>query len=503
MWTSPLDLQLVYKVLSKSDFRPPFVPMMFNKSTAACLTVIFCLLFTACGKDKDRPELDSTDTAASPPVVQTPNQQAPSERATSQETASPETKVTLDEPGSIAVPHWNRFRGPNGTGISIDQNIPTKWSETENLRWKTKLPGAGSSSPILTKDFVFASSYSGYGEPGAGQGDEKSLERHFSCIDRQTGKVLWSKTIANEIDEDPFTGNGLPEHGYATNTPVTDGRHVYVFFGKTGVIAYDLKGNEQWRKSVGTSSGNRRWGSAASLILVGDKLIVNAAEESETIYALSKETGETVWKSEAGALELCYSTPALVKVNENRTDLVVAVPEEVWGLNPENGKLVWYVETSLTGNLSPSVIVDGDTVFVFGGYRSKGSLAIKVGGKGNVTDSNVLWTSRSTTYVPTPVLDNQRLYWIDDKGFYFCSDAATGENIDKERVSMRSQGGRAVYASPLNINGKIYAQTRYNGLMVFNPGDKMELVEQNTFDDESQFNATPAVDNGQLFLTIR
>ena len=463
--------------------------------------MILCLLFTCCGKEKDRPELDSSDTATRS-VAQASNEGAANKTAPRQADALQETSVAQDESVPTVVPNWNRFRGPNGTGISLDKNIPTKWSETENLRWKTSLPGAGSSSPILTKDFVFVSSYSGYGEPGAGQGDEKSLERHFSCIDRQTGKVLWSKTIANEIDEDPFTGNGLPQHGYATNTPVTDGKHVYVFFGKTGVIAYDLEGNEQWRKSVGTSSGNRRWGSAASLILVGDKLIVNAAEESETIFALSKETGETVWESEAGALELCYSTPALVKVDENRSDLVVAVPEEVWGLNPENGKLTWYVETTLTGNLSPSVIVDGDTVFVFGGYRSKGSLAIKVGGKGNVTDNNVLWTSRSTTYVPTPVLDSDRLYWIDDKGFYFCSDAATGESIVKERVPMRSGGGRAVYASPLNIAGKIYAQTRFNGLMVFNPGDKMDLIERNTFDDESQFNATPAVDNGTIVFAV-
>ena len=478
--------------------------MKSKKTTAACMTVLLCLLFTSCGKEKNRPELDTSDP--NPAVGQTSREDGPSQAASNSESprqasASSETTPAIDKPDQTGLPSWNRFRGPNGTGVSSDPDIPTTWSETENLSWKTKLPGAGSSSPILTDKFVFVSSYSGYGEPGARQGDEASLQRHFSCIDRKTGDVLWSKTIANEIEEDPYTGNGLPEHGYATNTPVTDGKHVYVFFGKTGVIAYDLQGNEQWRKSVGTSSGNRRWGSAASLILVGDKLIVNAAEESETIYALSKETGETVWKSEAGALELCYSTPALVKVDENRSDLVVAVPEEVWGLNPDNGKLTWYVETTLTGNLSPSVIVDGDTVFIFGGYRSKGSLAVKVGGKGNVTDANVLWTSRATTYVPTPVLDNGRLYWIDDKGFYNCSDAATGKSISKERVPMESGGGgRAVYASPLNINGKIYAQTRYNGLAIFNPGDEMDLVQQNKFDDESQFNATPAVDNGQLFL---
>ena len=456
--------------------------MQFHKTIAACSLAMLCLLFTSCGESTvDRPEFDTAATAS-----------VSAGEGSKEDASVRETSATTG---------WSRFRGPNGTGISSDTNIPTKWSESENLRWKVELPGAGSSSPILTDDFVFVSSYSGYGEPGAGRGgDAKSLQRHFSCIDRQTGDVVWSKSIDNEVSEDPYSGNGLPEHGYATNTPVTDGKHVYVFFGKTGVIAYDLEGNEKWRKSVGTASGNRRWGSAASLILVDDKLIVNAAEESETIYALSKETGETLWKSEAGALELCYSTPALVKVDDTRSDLVVAVPSEVWGLNPENGKLVWYVKTSLTGNLSPSVIVDGDKAFIFGGYRSKGSLAIKGGGKGDVTDSNVLWTSPSTTYVPTPVLDNDRLYWIDDKGLYHCLDASNGKSIDKQRVSMNSKGGRAVYASPVNIGGKIYAQTRYNGLMVFNPGDKMDLVEQNEFDDASQFNATPAVDSGQLFL---
>ena len=473
--------------------------MKAHTNTFTYLTVILCLLLTACSSEKGRPELDVSDP--DPVVGQTSSEEGSNEviagKGTSKlEPASQKTSAALSKP----VPNWNRFRGPNGTGVSSETNIPTKWSETENLGWKTKLPGAGSSSPILTEKLVFVSSYSGYGEPGAGQGDEKALQRHFSCLDRQTGKVLWTKSIANEVDEDPFTGNGLPEHGYATNTPVTDGEHVYVFFGKTGVIAYDLEGNEQWRKSVGTSSGNRQWGSAASLILVGDKLIVNAAEESETIFALDKKTGETAWKSEAGSLELCYSTPSLVKVDDNRTDLVVAVPSEVWGLNPKNGKLTWYVKTSLTGNLSPSVIVDGDKVYVFGGYRSKGSLAIEVGGKGDVTESNVLWTSQSTSYVPTPVLDNGRLYWIDDKGFYHCLNTEDGKSIDRQRVSMSSGGGRAVYASPLNINGKIYAQTRYNGLMVFNPGDEMDLVEQNKFDDKSQFNATPAVDNGQLFL---
>jgi len=200
-------------------------------------------------------------------------------------------------------------------------------------------------------------------------------------------------------------------------------------------------------------------------------------------------------------LEPAYGTPIIVRVNDDRDDLVIAVPSEVWGLNPSTGKLVWYVETKLTGNLSPSVILDGDTIYVFGGYRSSGSLAIKLGGNGDVTKSNTLWSSRNSSYVVTPVLHEGHLYWIDDQGMYFCVSAKTGETVDKQRVSAIKSGGRPVYASPVSINGKLFMQTRNSGLFVLDGSQKMNVLKQNRFEsDSSVFNATPAVDNGQLFL---
>lgn len=414
---------------------------------------------------------------------------------------STEQNESVDPKATTELQPWGRFRGPNGDGTSKAKGIPIKWSDSENIFWKTELPGAGSSSPVLTSERVFVTSYSGYGMDSGDPGAMPQLKRHLSCVDRKDGKILWTRDVDAKQPEDPYRGMGIPEHGYATNTPVTDGKAVYAFMGKSGVHAFDVGGKPLWSTSVGTESGNRGWGTAASLILYDNLVIVNASEESQSIVALDKSTGKKVWEAPASILELAYGTPAIVKVNEERDDLVIAVPSEVWGLNPRTGKLVWYVQTSLTDNLSPSVVVDGTTIYVFGGYRSSGSVAIKVGGTGDVSKSHVLWTSRSSSYVATPVLLDGRLYWIDDRGMYHCIDASNGNQLQKARTPGLASGERPVYASPVVIDGKIYVQTRTSGLYVLNPGDKLDVLAQNKFDsDRSVFNATPAVDEGQLFL---
>jgi outer membrane protein assembly factor BamB len=399
---------------------------------------------------------------------------------------------------------WVQFRGPNGTGISSDTNVPLKWSETENLLWKVELPGPGSSSPIVAGDRIFVTCYSGYGIPKSNGGDIKSLQRHVVCVGRSAGKILWTATVAAELPEDGYQGY-ISEHGYASNTPVTDGERVYCFFGKSGVFAFDLDGKQVWHVEVGKESSNRRWGSAASLILYKDSVIVNAAEESQSIRALDRKTGEERWKAAGAALELAYGTPALVTLKDGGQELVAAVPGEVWGLNPDTGKMRWFAEHQLTGNICPSAVVDGETVYLFGGFRSSGSLALKAGGTKDgtkdVTKSHLLWSSRNSSYVATPVLHEGHLYWINDQGQAFCVDAASGELAYRERVAEIEGGGRPVYASPVIANGMIYVPTRWNGVLVLPAKPKYEVLAQNRFvSDESDFNATPAISNGELFL---
>ena len=393
---------------------------------------------------------------------------------------------------------WTRFRGPNGAGVSEDRDLPTTWSDKENLLWKTELPGAGSSSPIVVGDRVFVTCYSGYGVQG-GSGAMSALQRHLVCVNRIDGKLHWTKTIPAEQPEDASTGY-LTEHGYASSTPVTDGTSVFVFFGKSGVLAFSLEGEQLWHVNVGKESSNRRWGSGASLILHENLVIVNASEESRSIRALDKPTGKEVWKATGEALELAYGTPNIVRLKNGSSQLVVSVPGEVWGLDLARGKLQWYVENNLTGNICPSVLAEGDLVYVFGGFRSSGSQLLRAGGKGNVTGSHVVWTGRSSSYVATPILVREHLYWIDDRGLAFCVSAKTGELVYREHVDGLEAGGRPVYASPVVADGKLYVVSRWNGVLVLPAEPQYKLIAQNRLSDDSDFNATPAVSHSQLLL---
>jgi outer membrane protein assembly factor BamB len=168
--------------------------------------------------------------------------------------------LTLILAASSARGDWTRFRGPNGSGISSSNEVtPTTWSESENLRWKVPLPGPGSSSPIVVGDRVFVTCWSGYGTDANDPGDQKELKRHLLCIDANTGNTVWSKAVEPYLPEDEFRGM-FTQHGYASHTPVSDGEQVYVFFGKTGALAFDMEGNRLWQTSVGTESGARGWG---------------------------------------------------------------------------------------------------------------------------------------------------------------------------------------------------------------------------------------------------
>ncbi len=384
---------------------------------------------------------------------------------------------------------WLEFLGTGGAAKSAE-TAATTWSATENLDWKYDLPGAGSSSPIIVGQRIFVTCYAGTGT---------SLRRYIVCIDKHSGKQVWVSEIAVDYREDNYDGY-ITEHGYASNTPVSDGKHLFVFLGKGGVHALDMDGNKVWSVDVGKESSNRRWGSAASLMLFEDSLIVNAAEESQAIISLEKATGKERWRQQAEMLELAYGTPRLVSLGNDQHELVISVPEEIWSINPTTGKLKWYAETSMTGNVTPSVIVDNGMIFSFGGYRSSGSLAVRAGGKGNVTDSHTVWSGRSSSYVATPLLHEGRLYWIDDRGIAYCISATDGKEVYRERVQ-NLQSGRPVYASPTLIGENIYVVTRRSGTLVYPPGDVFKPIAQNVIaGDETDFNASPAVSDGKLYL---
>lgn len=399
---------------------------------------------------------------------------------------------------SLLVPHvaaedWPEFLGPGGVARS-SEGVATQWSESENLQWKATLPGTGSSSPIITGGQILVTCYIDGAQP----------KRQLISFDKLTGKQRWSLDFPIDYREDGYRGY-ITEHGYASNTPATDGENVYVFFGKGGVHSVSLDGKLRWSVDVGKSSSNRQWGSASSVVLYKDSVIVNAAEESLSILCLDKATGKQRWKQEADMLELTYATPRIVAGPGGKDELVIGVPGEIWSMNPSTGKLNWYAESPSSGNVSPSMIIDGEQIYGFGGYRASGSIALKLTDQNgetskDISDSNTVWTNRSSSYVATPLLVDGRFYWVDDRGIAYCTSAQDGEVVYRDRVD-DLESGRPVYASPVLIGDHIYVVTRRSGTLVYRPGKTFEVVQQNRFaDDDSDFNASPAVSDGKLYL---
>ncbi len=410
---------------------------------------------------------------------------------------------------------WTRFRGPNGSGVSDDAKPPTTWSETKNLKWKTALPGPGTSSPLILDQRLFLTAYTGYGV-GESTGRPQDLKRQMICLDRGSGKVLWTSEVAAELPEDPCNGF-LRDHGYASSTPVTDGESVFAFFGKTGVVAFNLEGKQLWKVNVGKESGRMRWGSGASPIIYKDLVIVNAAEESESLRGLDKKTGREVWKAEASGLSSSWTTPVLVDVPGGKTELAIAVPEEIWGLDPETGKFLWYAAANNSNTACASLVTEGGIVYAVGG-RMGGSTAVRAGGRGDVTKTHVVWTQRQQGGIGTPLLHDGRLYFVNGAVAH-CLEAKTGQRVYQQRLP--GGGGRTAsegggfggggfggfgrggqdYASPILADDKIFAPTRGGTVHVFKAGPKFESLAQNKLaGDEGPFNASPAASGGELFL---
>jgi outer membrane protein assembly factor BamB len=387
----------------------------------------------------------------------------------------------------LAAADWPGFRGPGGMGIADDKGLPLTWSAEKNLVWKTELPGPGTSSPIVVGKKVFLTCYSGYGLDKKEPGDLKDLRRHLLCIDRANGQILWARVVEAVLPEAKFQ-TYLNLHGYASSTPVSDGKHVFVFFGRTGVFAFDLKGERLWQTSVG--KGTSGWGSATSPILYKDLLIVNASVESGALIALDKKTGNEVWKTKG--VSSSWSTPVLVTVPDGKTELVVSGSNKVMGFDPETGKVLWHAKV-FSGYVCPSVVAHEGVVYAL---QNGTCVAVRAGGEGDVSETNVLWQHKFGTVVSSPVYYKGHLYWSG--GTAYCMRAGDGAVVYKERLK---PGSGEIYASPLLADGKLYYVSRTKGTFVLEAGPKFKLLAHNTLEpDTSVFNGSPAVSNAQLFL---
>ncbi len=432
---------------------------------------------------------------------------------------------------------WPGFRGNNG-GISSDADLPRQLS-ADNVLWKSKLPGVGTSSPITYGDKVFVTCYTGYGvaiSKGFGGGpkadfggpkgggpkggfggpkgdkgnfgkggfgktgppdpDQKKLKLLVLCLDGTKGDVIWQKKIEPKLPENNFSGM-IREHGYSSSTPVTDGERLYVFFGKSGVFAFDLDGNELWRADVG--AGIHSMGSASSLALYKDRVIVNAAIESQSLVALDKKTGKEIWR--AKGLGTTWASPVLVENKGHNTELVLNLPGKVVAYDPQTGKVLWYCagigSPGGMGGTSTTPVERDGIVYVTGGGGPEplATLAVKTGGTGDVSQTHVLWRQRVGSSYCSPLLVGDYLCWVD--GVVQGLALADGKTIVKDRL----YDSRGEYVSAVAAGNRIFALTRQNGLFVLGGTSKLEKTDHFDFDgDDSLFNASPAISNDRLYL---
>lgn len=413
--------------------------------------------------------------------------------------------MSIAAPNKSEAQDWLRFRGNDGSGVSSESaKTATEFSPEKNMAWKAELPGAGASAPIIVGDKVILTCYSGYGTSRTDLGNMDDLKRHVVCLNKKTGKTIWQKDFDSVLPEDPFQGMGVPEHGYSSGTPVSDGKHVFAFFGKTGVIALDMDGNKIWQKSVGTSSGRMRWGSGASPVLHQDVLVINATDEASSLVGLNKTTGEEMWKNPD--INNAWSTPLVVGEGDE-AELIFSLPYEVWGLYPKTGKMKWYVTNGVQdSSVSASPVASNGVVISMGG-RSGTAVAVKTGGKSDVTKTHTLWEGKATGRIVSPILVGDYVFGFS-RGVANCVKADSGESVYRERLpetkDAPAAGGRrgpsSDYCSPVSADGKIYQFTKGGSCYVIEAKPEFKVLAVNSLNDGSEFNSTPAISEGKLYV---
>lgn len=391
-------------------------------------------------------------------------------------------------PAASPAGEWRQFRGPQGQGISPGKGLPVTWGATQNLLWKTALPGPGASGPVVLGHRIYLTSYSGYAVPGVAGGDLSALVRHVLCLNRADGQVLWKVDVPARQPEEPR----IRDHGYAASTPLADADRVYVFLGKSGVFAFNHEGRQLWRADVGEKTHG--WGSATSPVLYQNLVIINASVESDSLIALDKQTGKEVWR--AGGMRESWNTPILVPVQGGKQELVVAVFGKVLGFDPATGAPLWSCATGIGWYMVPSLVNHGDVVYCIGG-RTAGALAVRAGGRGDVTASHRLWTINKGSNVSSPLFYQGHLYFLHENlGVAYCVEAASGKVVFEERL----QGAGQFYASPVLADGKIYAVDRGGRVFVLAARPQFEQLARNDLRDGGSFDASPAVDGSRLLI---
>ena len=383
---------------------------------------------------------------------------------------------------------WSRWRGPTYNGMARG-DAPIEWSDTENVAWRVPIPGYGHSSPVLWGDRIFLTTAVPTGAAGAGQ------EHRFLVLslDRNTGKTLWERvaTVAT-----PHEGYHRTYGSFASNSPITDGNYLYAFFGSRGLYCYDLDGELMWQKEFPPMTMAGTFGEGVAPMLVGDNLYLKHDHEGDSfLVALDKRTGKEIWRVERDERS-SWSEPLAV-THDGRMHLIVSASSKVTSYDPATGNVLWE-SAGLGSNVIPAPVSADGLVFVMSGHRNPNLLAIRLGGKGDLTGTDsIVWTNnRGNSYTPSPVLHDNKLYFVSDRGLLSCFNASSGEPYYHQQ---RMPEPYSVKSSLVGANGKLYLSTEAGDVLVLKMGEEFEVLATNSLTGQI-FVASPAIAEGSLYL---
>jgi outer membrane protein assembly factor BamB len=388
----------------------------------------------------------------------------------------------------VRADNWPQWRGPGLNGVSNEKNLPIKWTTEENVSWKVPMPGLSGSTPIIWRDRIFLN---------VADGDNLFLW----ALNKTNGEVLWKKPLGG--------GNvKMRKQNMSSPSPVTDGRNVYVMTG-TGILAgFDFNGKQLWTRDIQKEYGQfgLNWGYASSPLLHEDSLYVQVlhgmkTDDASYVMRVDKKNGKTLWKVDRPTNAIrespdSYTTPALLRYGKT-TEIVITGGDCVTGHDPATGKELWRANGLNPDNSPVYRIVASPIIFdgiIYAPTRVRPLLALKSGGRGDITTSHVLWSTANGPDVPTPVTDGKYFYVVNDRGIMFCLDAKTGAEVyANQRIKPGTYSG-----SPVLADGKIYITNEDGLTTVVAAGPKFEVLAENPLNDYVL--SSPAISDGQIFI---
>ena len=410
----------------------------------------------------------------------------------------------------LAAKQWPQFRGPGGNGLGDGANLPDTWSTTQNVKWKTAIPGQGWSSPIAWGDRIFVTSVEAIGDIEApkkglylqGERPAPSIEHRYtiSAISFANGKLLWRRQLHRGVPP----GARHLKNTFASETPVTDGTRVYAAFGNIGIFAMDFDGELLWSTRLDPKSTRNGWGTASSPVVHDGRLyFVNDNEDAASLVALDAATGKQIWTVERPK-ETNWSTPFIWR-NPLRTEIVTNGTSAIRSYDLD-GKPLWQLGPSST-HVIPTPFASGDLLYASSGYvgdSRRPVYAVRPGGSGDISlkadetsNASIAWAlPQGGTYNVSPIVYQGRFYTLFDRGFFTCHDAATGKEIyTKVRLDPTASG---FTASPWAYNGKIFAMSEDGTTYVIQAGSDFKVIGQNVLDEFTM--ASPAIHRDSLVI---